>query len=155
MVDSPPFELVEQGWGEFDIGITVHFTDPNEKPVSVVHTLKLFAPDPANWPPQKPVVSEHIDQIVFIDPTEWFYNDLLTHKQEEGPALITYYSAASVDDDSQLEKILSAQRKVRQQIWRLKEMYEATAAEAAVLRRQIDVREYNERRNAANARMGK
>jgi transcription initiation factor IIF auxiliary subunit len=32
-------------WGEFEISITMHFTDPAEKPVEVFHMLKLYHDD--------------------------------------------------------------------------------------------------------------
>ena len=40
-VEKFPFEIYQTGWGEFDIGIKVFFVVPSEKPVEVVHTLKL------------------------------------------------------------------------------------------------------------------
>lgn len=34
MIESPPYEVTEMGWGEFEITITVHFhADANEKPL--------------------------------------------------------------------------------------------------------------------------
>ena len=43
-VESPPYEVTETGWGEFDITITVHFQpDANEKPLELAHMLKLYA----------------------------------------------------------------------------------------------------------------
>jgi transcription initiation factor IIF auxiliary subunit len=49
VIETAPFEVAEVGWGEFDIGIKVHFHDPREQPVSLVHHLRLFQ-DP-NVPP--------------------------------------------------------------------------------------------------------
>ncbi len=40
-VTAHPFEVEEGGWGEFTIGITVHFVDPDEPPVELQHYLKL------------------------------------------------------------------------------------------------------------------
>lgn len=34
------------GWGEFEAKMTMHFKDPNEKPVDVLHQLRLYH-DPA------------------------------------------------------------------------------------------------------------
>ena len=40
---SPPYEVHEQGWGEFDIAIKIHFTpDANLRPIEIHHTLKLY-----------------------------------------------------------------------------------------------------------------
>jgi YEATS domain-containing protein 4 len=142
-VDAPPFEITEQGWGEFDIIISIHFKDPGEKPIDVSHTLRLFPPEGVPWPDGKPVISENIDQIVFNDPNEWFYNDLMAAKQEDGPALLQpyYISAAQAEEDAHLERILIAQKKIRDEIWRLKEKYEQTATKASLVRRLIDYQE--------------
>ena len=34
-VTSPPFEVTEKGWGEFEATIRIHFKDPNEKNVEM------------------------------------------------------------------------------------------------------------------------
>lgn len=41
-ITSPPFEVTEMGWGEFEAKMTMHFKDPNEKPVDVLHQLRLY-----------------------------------------------------------------------------------------------------------------
>ena len=41
-VEKFPFEIHQTGWGEFDIGVKIHFTDPAEKPVEIQHSLKLY-----------------------------------------------------------------------------------------------------------------
>jgi transcription initiation factor IIF auxiliary subunit len=33
VIESPPFEVLEHGWGEFAIGITIEFHDSSFKPV--------------------------------------------------------------------------------------------------------------------------
>lgn len=30
------------GWGEFEAKMTMHFKDPNEKPVDILHQLRLY-----------------------------------------------------------------------------------------------------------------
>lgn len=40
---SPPYEVHEQGWGEFDIVIKIHFTpDAGLRPLEIHHALKLY-----------------------------------------------------------------------------------------------------------------
>jgi hypothetical protein len=39
---KPPFEVVEYGWGEFEVRIRIYFHDPTEKFVEIFHNLKLF-----------------------------------------------------------------------------------------------------------------
>jgi YEATS domain-containing protein 4 len=41
-VEKYPYEIHQTGWGAFDIGIKIYFTDPSEKPVELIHTLKLY-----------------------------------------------------------------------------------------------------------------
>lgn len=40
-VCNPPFHLVKRGWGEFQIRAQLHFKDPRNKPVDLLHLLKL------------------------------------------------------------------------------------------------------------------
>lgn len=41
VIEEPPFEIEEEGWGEFELAITLYFTDPTEKAVDLYHTLKV------------------------------------------------------------------------------------------------------------------
>jgi len=97
VVEEAPFEIEEEGWGEFEIAITLYFTDPTEKAVDLYHTLKvsclslktlskliilqLYPSD--NQPLKKnvPIISEKLSDIVFQDPTETFYKILEAHPQ--------------------------------------------------------------------------
>jgi YEATS domain-containing protein 4 len=40
-IDTPPFEVTEKGWGEFQIIIRIHFIDlAGLPPVQLTHSLK-------------------------------------------------------------------------------------------------------------------
>jgi YEATS domain-containing protein 4 len=41
-IEKFPFEIHQTGWGEFDIGIKIFFVDPAERPVELLHGLKLY-----------------------------------------------------------------------------------------------------------------
>jgi len=72
VIDSPPFEVTESGWGEFEIHMQIYVHDCNEKPIEVSHILKLY-PDgdqSQQLNPSKPVVAERYDEIVFNDPSD-------------------------------------------------------------------------------------
>lgn len=76
VLTTPPFQVQETGWGEFELIIRIYFVDPNERPVTIYHHLRLFSHDPNNPNPvhqqivkNKNVVSEHYDEIVFQDPS--------------------------------------------------------------------------------------
>lgn len=69
VVEKPPFEVSETGWGEFDIIIKIHFNPSSgEKPLTLYHHLRLHPYEEdglANpWPKQKPVTSYSYDEIV-------------------------------------------------------------------------------------------
>ncbi|XP_028774524.1 transcription initiation factor TFIID subunit 14b-like isoform X2 [Neltuma alba] len=93
-VDSPPFELSECGWGEFEIAITLFFhNDVCDKPLDLYHHLKLYPEDESG--PQstkKPVVVESYNEIVFPDPYEAFLARVRNH-----PAVIVPRLPASVN----------------------------------------------------------
>ncbi|XP_046743507.1 YEATS domain-containing protein 2 [Diprion similis] len=40
-VTSPPFHLSRRGWGEFPLRVQLHFKNPLNKPMDVIHYLKL------------------------------------------------------------------------------------------------------------------
>jgi YEATS domain-containing protein 4 len=72
VIDHPPFEVTESGWGEFEIHMQIYVHDCNEKPIEVSHILKLY-PDgdqSQQLNPSKPVVAERYDEIVFNDPSD-------------------------------------------------------------------------------------
>ncbi|KAJ3327721.1 YEATS domain-containing protein 4 [Blyttiomyces sp. JEL0837] len=78
VIDRPPFEVTETGWGEFEIMIKIQFQDPSEKPVQLYHQLQLYPKEDnaasSGLPqPKKAVVSERYEEIVFNEPTEEMY----------------------------------------------------------------------------------
>ncbi|GKV41485.1 hypothetical protein SLEP1_g49012 [Rubroshorea leprosula] len=81
VVESPPFQLSESGWGEFEIGISLFFhNDVCEKQIDLYHNLKLYPEDESG--PQstkKPVVVESYNEIVFPDPYEAFFARVQNH----------------------------------------------------------------------------
>eukprot|EP00743_Colponemidia_sp_Colp-15_P008353 GILK01009072.1.p1 GENE.GILK01009072.1~~GILK01009072.1.p1 ORF type:complete len:225 (+),score=18.44 GILK01009072.1:28-675(+) len=93
-IEKFPFEVTESGWGEFEIGIRIHFVDPNERPVDVYQMLKLYPPGNQPQSSKKPVTAEHYDEIVFNEPTESFYKILAAGPQSISPVnpLSEFYS---------------------------------------------------------------
>ena len=71
-VEKFPFEIHQTGWGEFDIGIKIFFVDQSERPIEMLHALKLHPEQGQQASTKKPVVSERYDEIVFSEPTEYF-----------------------------------------------------------------------------------
>ncbi|KAJ0964167.1 hypothetical protein J5N97_029289 [Dioscorea zingiberensis] len=89
VVESPPFELSESGWGEFEIAISLFFhNDVCDKQLDLYHQLKLYPEDDTG--PQttkKPVVVETYDEIVFSEPTEAFFLRVQNHPAAVVPRL--------------------------------------------------------------------
>ncbi|PHU20619.1 Transcription initiation factor TFIID subunit 14 [Capsicum chinense] len=81
VVDNPPFELSESGWGEFEIVITLHFhSDVCNKPLHLYHHLKLYPEDESGpLSTKKPVVVESYDEIVFSEPSEALLTRVQNH----------------------------------------------------------------------------
>ncbi|XP_047092993.1 transcription initiation factor TFIID subunit 14b-like [Lolium rigidum] len=89
VIEQPPFELSETGWGEFEIAITLYFhSDASEKRVDLFHQLKLYPEEEAG--PQstkKPVVVETYDEVVFTEPSEAFFLRVQNHPAATVPRL--------------------------------------------------------------------
>lgn len=81
------------GWGEFEISIKIFFVEEYEKPIEILHLLKVATssyfdnkiilklhPSQQNiqQSTKKPVVSEFYDEIVFLNPSERFAQILNT-----------------------------------------------------------------------------
>ncbi|KAI5438780.1 transcription initiation factor TFIID subunit 14b isoform X1 [Lathyrus oleraceus] len=89
VVESPPFEVTECGWGEFEIAITLFFhSDACEKQLDLYHHLKLYPEDESG--PQttkKPVVIESYNEVVFPEPLEGFLARIQNHPAAVVPRL--------------------------------------------------------------------
>jgi YEATS domain-containing protein 4 len=66
VIETPPYEVTETGWGEFEIMIKIYFVDPAEKHQTLYHHLQLYPKEEGGLSSQKAVVSEHYDEIVSI-----------------------------------------------------------------------------------------
>ncbi|KAJ7953110.1 transcription initiation factor TFIID subunit 14b [Quillaja saponaria] len=104
VVDSPPFELSECGWGEFEIAITLFFHgDVCDKQLDLYHHLKLY-PEEESGPQttKKPVVMESYNEIVFPDPSEGFLA-----RAENHPAVIVPRLPAGLNLPSPVLEIMN------------------------------------------------
>ncbi|KAB7499676.1 YEATS domain-containing protein 2, partial [Armadillidium nasatum] len=45
IVKKSPFTLTHKGWGEFQVNVELHFLDERNKPIKMIHTLKLARKD--------------------------------------------------------------------------------------------------------------
>ncbi|KAI4214652.1 MAG: hypothetical protein LQ351_002725 [Letrouitia transgressa] len=81
IIESPPFQVTETGWGEFEVAIKLYFVpEANEKPQTLWHHLKLhpYGPDAEGMRERREEVrSQCYEEVVFNEPVEAFY-DVLT-----------------------------------------------------------------------------
>ncbi|KAH7105594.1 yeats family-domain-containing protein [Auriculariales sp. MPI-PUGE-AT-0066] len=100
-IDSPPFEVTETGWGEFEITIRITFVqESGEKALLIYHHLKLHPWSAQNGPPELAlsvpsmdvdsnlplgVHSWQYDEVVFNDPVQSFLNLLMQHPPSSLP----------------------------------------------------------------------
>ncbi|XP_035217483.1 YEATS domain-containing protein 4-like [Stegodyphus dumicola] len=135
---APPYSITETGWGEFEIVIKIFFQDSNERPVTIYHFLKLFdrEKDGNVKMGTVPVNSESYDELVFMDPTVKMHR-LLSHPKlctSSFPQHKTDYEEKKIQD---LQKILNAKKKVKQEIAELKARLADTKENIAKLKSQV------------------
>lgn len=144
VMTAPPFEVQETGWGEFELIIKIYFVDPNERPVTIYHHLRLFNHDPDNPTavPQivknKNVVSEHYDEIVFQDPSLMMSQILNAAPKPFTTAPFRHEVDFESKDKKTLCDIASAKKKVKAEITVLKERLRKALESKAKLQEQRD-----------------
>ncbi|CAK9294308.1 unnamed protein product [Gordionus sp. m RMFG-2023] len=136
ILTEPPYEITETGWGEFEIAIKIFFIDPQEKPITIYHILKLFPPHSSHNTSiesnfsgiqlsntdSKPsnVVSEFYDELVFQEPTTIMYK-LLTKNKSEYLAIAKHATNFENKKEQVLQAINKAQSKINFEIKELNE----------------------------------
>jgi len=118
VVNDPPYEIKESGWGEFEATIKIFFIDPAERHVTFYHILKLFNTDPSIIAGKKPLVSEFYDEIVFQEPTQTMYNLLHTSRV---PKIGPHDTDFENKRERTLKSLNSARDEVRAELSDLKE----------------------------------
>lgn len=120
VVEAAPYELTETGWGEFEISITMHFTeDSGEKPIEIFHPLKLYEDAGSSIDRQstkKPVVTEDYDELVFSEPVQEFYERVVNVKPAPAPSSELTQHLPVHNDAEELAKIKAARRSLAEQI---------------------------------------
>lgn len=119
IVTKPPYEVTETGWGEFDIVIKIYFHDPNERPVTVYHVLKLFQTAP-EIQDKKSLVSEFYEEIVFQDPMALMQH-LLSTSRPMTLGVWRHNTDFDAKKKSTMNAIMDARNKIRLEVIELKE----------------------------------
>ncbi|XP_003691941.1 YEATS domain-containing protein 4 isoform X1 [Apis florea] len=120
IMTKPPYELTETGWGEFEIVIKIYFHDPNERPVTIYHILKLFQTTPEIQLGKKSLVSEFYEEIVFQDPTALMQH-LLNSNRPITLGAWRHNTDFEAKKESTMKAIIEARNKIRLEVIDLKE----------------------------------
>ncbi|CAB9500274.1 AF-9 homolog [Seminavis robusta] len=138
---QPPFEVTECGWGEFEAQIKIVWAkEAQEMDALLAHGIKLYPPAPPGTAPSAlptsnpnvPVVSESYDEVVFTDPTEQYYRDLLevgklkpvTLKEERVQAAVAEYN-----DEQTFLQLLEAKQFLTQELQQVKSRFQRVDTE--------------------------
>ncbi|KAF0300415.1 YEATS domain-containing protein 4 [Amphibalanus amphitrite] len=141
VVSKPPYEVTETGWGEFEVVIKIYFEDPNERPVTLYHVLKLFpssgAPAPVVMGPLKTLVCEYYDEMIFQEPSLMMQQLLTSTRQITlGP----YKHETDFEEKRQKTEaaITSARDKVKREIDDLRDKLKLAKETIARFRSEIE-----------------
>ena len=88
MSESPPFEVTESGWGEFEVQLKLYFVpEANEKAQTLWHALKLhpYGPDAEGQKERREaIIAQNYEEIIFNEPVEPFYDILTSGAPQSG-----------------------------------------------------------------------
>ena len=126
---EPPFEVTERGWGEFEAQIRIIWKDSDEKATIVNHGIKLYPPGVTQQQQQQqltkePVVAETYDEVVFTDPKESFFQQLV--KLREAPPVKSHDPTVqdcfgSFSDEDNFQRLLEAHKFLTRELNTVKE----------------------------------
>lgn len=114
-VSEEPFELTETGWGEFHIGVTLHFhPESGIQPAKIQHPLKLYPEggENAQTNHKKYVIKEKYEEIVVVGATEAALKMCEEAFQEDAPASAVQEHFGKFSEEEQLKKLQEARLKV-------------------------------------------
>lgn len=128
-VTSPPFELRESGWGEFEIVIQIHFHDDiQEPPLELLHHLRLGLDIHGN-PQRRPYVYEVYEEIVFWEPTVELYERLQSSRGGREPESSAAQHFGKFDAQAEYEVIQAGRKRIANSVALLKAKVAALEAE--------------------------
>jgi len=136
-LSAPPFEVTEKGWGEFEAAIRIVWRDPCEKAIVLTHGIKLYPPIvPGTKDPPvvttnnkekevQPVLHEVYDEVVFTNPTETFYKQLMKSNKIT-PKIYSHEASVqesfkSYSDENDFKTLLEAQKFLHAELGFVKE----------------------------------
>lgn len=146
-VVSSPFEISDEGWGEFESSIELDLHDDACAPIRFAHQLKIFPPaqQSASHPPDAPIVSEFYDELVFNQPhtlSTSFRERVRTFLELPTTPLDSHHLGHFFREytaEPDLAQIAAAQAFVAQETARLMERLARADGEAAQLREDLEM----------------
>ncbi|KAF2076794.1 hypothetical protein CYY_001920 [Polysphondylium violaceum] len=93
-ISNPPFHLTKRGWGEFPLRIKLFFHDTKNKPIDIIHNLKLV-----QIPIQYGVTKLGAETVVDIDLDRYFFD-----KRERMQKMLENNKDEKSNNDSNHEK---------------------------------------------------
>ncbi|KAL3861614.1 hypothetical protein ACJMK2_007639 [Sinanodonta woodiana] len=136
VITKPPYEVTETGWGEFEVVIKIYFCDPNERPVTLYHLLKLFQSETDIMLGKKSLVAESYDELVFNDPTVMMHQ-LLTNPRPIAVGPYKHETDFEERKEKTLNSILAAKKKIRYEITELNDRLKQKKETIQKLKKQI------------------
>jgi len=139
VVLKPPYEVTETGWGEFEVQIKIYFHDPNERPVTIYHILKLFQTDPNVLTGKKPVISEQYDEMIFQDPSQMMHQLLTNSRSITSSPDEPWLHDTDFEEKKEktLALVLAAKKKIREEIGELQDKLRTSKDTAARLKAEL------------------
>ena len=114
IVNQHPFQVEEGGWGEFTLGIAIHFIDEDEPPAYLHHYLKLdMSLEDGS---KKPVVSEHYDEIVFNRPSAKLRAALEAGPTKRAPPHPLRHLFTVFDEADDIQRLQDAQNYIHEEL---------------------------------------
>ncbi|CAI5701861.1 unnamed protein product [Peronospora effusa] len=148
VLTEPPYEVTELGWGEFETRIQIYFHDPNERPISIIHLLVLYPPNSQPASTKKPVISEFYDELVFNEPTEFFYKKLMAGPDRKSPPLTMQDHLPTYSDVEVLKTLARAETFVKKEVQDTKTLL--LSAELEVMELKERIAEYTKKKKQAD-----
>jgi len=111
-ISTQPFQVTENGWGEFTVGVKVSFTADAKLPdVDLFHPLKLYG-DEKSAEQGLPVVSETYDELVLVDPTWEVWQRCSGVQPKPAPYADWMAHVLHHSGDTELQKVLAARQRI-------------------------------------------
>ncbi|EGD81713.1 hypothetical protein PTSG_02424 [Salpingoeca rosetta] len=134
VVDKPPFQVVENGWGEFEAQIKIQFHPTTLKSMTLRHIVRLFPSDKTITADDNSVVAESFDELVFSNPSDSMAKYL---NKEPSPMLQPRARDYAAVETQQLKAIQAAKADLEAQMAAVQKQHKALEEESVALNQEL------------------